>query len=417
MSAVPLGPVPLGPDYGRLLSATALSNLGDGIRAAAFPLLAASLTSSPILVSGVAVAGQAPILVFGLVAGVAADRFNRRRLVLVLDIVRTVLLAGLVLLIATGAVSLWAVYGAVFVSGIASALRDTTAGTLLPAIVGRDQIDRANGRMVTAEIAGNEFVGPPLGGYLFGIAVALPFAINSGAMAIAAALIASLPVMLFSAGSTSRSLASLPLDLRAGFRWLLQRRDVRAVPATSVALAMTDSAWFTLLVLYLRDVLDLPASWFGVMLAVGAIGGLAGGLVAARIGRAIGLRWTIVGSLLVAAAGQLALGTTSSIVVTALVLTASSWVFAVWNVAARTLIQRRTPPQMLGRVVSINTTVITAASLLGALLGGLTAQYLGLHAPFLFGVPLLLTAAVVGWRALRQTPDRACVGGAERPPV
>ncbi|WP_152360259.1 MFS transporter [Microlunatus speluncae] len=399
MSAVPLGPV-----FVRLWSATALSNLGDGIRAAAFPLLAAGLTSSPVLITGVAVVGQLPGLLFGLVAGVAADRFNRRSLVLTTDIIRTVLLAGLVVLIATGAATIWVVYGVVFVSGLASVLRDTTAGTLLPSIVGKDQLDRANGRMVTAEIAGNEFVGPPLGGYLFGIAVALPFAVNGGTMAIAAALVASLPAMLQPAAAPAGpSRARLLTDLRDGLRWLIRRRDVLAVPATSVALAMTDSAWFTLLVLYLRDVLNLPGIWFGAMLAIGAVGGLAGGLVAARIGRAIGLRWTIVGCLVVAAAGQLALGTTSSTVITALVLASSSLVFAVWNVAARTLIQRRTPTELLGRVASINGTVITAASILGALLGGVTAEQLGLQAPFLFGVPLLIIASVAGWWALRPT--------------
>lgn len=401
MSAVPLGPV-----YARLWSATALSNLGDGIRAAAFPLLAASLTSSPVMVTGVAVAGQVPGLLFGLLAGVVADRVNRRVLVLAMDIVRTVLLIGLVALIATDHATIWVVYVAVFTSGLPSVLRDTTAGTLLPSIVGKDQLDRANGRMVTAEIAGNEFVGPPLGGYLFGIAVALPFAINGGTMAIAAALVASIPAMLqprTPADGAPRP--NLIMDLRTGLSWLIRQREVLAVPATSVALAMTDSAWFTLLVLYLHDVLALPDFWFGIMLALGAVGGLAGGMLAARIGRAIGLRWTIVGSLLIAAVGQLALGITSSAVITAIVLATSSLVFAVWNVAARTLIQRQTPLEMLGRISSINGTVITAASILGALFGGIVAQLHGLHAPFLLGVPLLLVASLIGWWALgRPTP-------------
>lgn len=394
--------VPLGPTYTRLWSATALSNVGDGIRAAAFPLLAASLTSSPVLVSGIAVAGLLPGLMFGLVAGVVADRVNRRALVLAMDIVRTVLLIGLVVVIATGQATIWAVYVVAFVSGLASVLRDTTAGTLLPSIVARDQLDRANGRMVTAEIAGNEFAGPPLGGYLFGVAVALPFAVNGGTLAIAAALMASIPVMVqpIAPMGVVRG-KSWITDLRAGFGWLRRQRELLAVQVTSVALAMTDSAWFTLLVLYLRDVLDLPGFWFGIMLAVGAVGGLTGGLLAARIVRAVGMRSTITASLLIAAAGQLALGVTSDAVVTAIVLATSSLVFAVWNVAARTLIQRRTPPEMLGRIGSINSTVIITASILGALLGGIIAQQLGLHAPFLLGVPLLLVATSVGWWALR----------------
>jgi predicted MFS family arabinose efflux permease len=394
--------VPLGPEYTRLWSATALSNIGDGIRAAAFPLLAASLTSSPVLVSGIAVAGLLPGLLFGLVAGVVADRVDRRALVLAMDIVRAVLLIGLVAVIATGHATIWVVYVVAFVSGLASVLRDTTAGTLVPSIVAKDQLDRANGRMVTAEIAGNEFAGPPLGGYLFGVAVALPFAVNGGTLAVAAALMASIPAMLQPIAPTGgMPRQSWITDLRTGFGWLRRQREVLAVPLTSVALAMTDSAWFTLLVLYLRDVLGLPGFWFGIMLAIGAVGGLTGGVLGARIVRAVGMRSTIAGSLLIAAAGQLALGVTSDVVVTALVLATSSLVFAVWSVAARTLIQQRTPREMLGRISSINSTVIITASILGALFGGIVAQQLGLHAPFLLGVPLLLAATSVGWWALR----------------
>ena len=401
MSAVPLGPA-----YTRLWSATALSNLGDGIRAAAFPLLAASLAEDPVLVAGVAVVGQLPGLLFGLLAGAVADRVDRRALVLAMDVIRTLLLIGLAVLIATGHATIGAAYVVAFASGLASVLRDTTAGTLLPSIVAADQLDRANGRMVTAEIAGNEFAGPPLGGYLFGVAVALPFAVNAGTLAVAAALVASIPALLQPRTPSAGELRpSLLTDLRTGLGWLVRQREVLAVPATSVALAMTDSAWFSLLVLYLRDVLGLPGFWFGLMLAIGSVGGLTGGLLAAWIGRAVGLRWTIVGSLLVAAAGQLSLGVTSSVLITAVVLATSSLVFAVWNVAARTLIQRRTPRPFLGRVGSINGTVITSASILGALLGGLVARQQGLHAPFLLGVPLLLVATLVGWWALRPRPQ------------
>jgi len=91
-------------------------------------------TTSPVLVTGVAAAGQLPRLLFGLVAGVLADRVNRRALVLAMDIVRTVLLAGLVALIATGHATIWVVYVVVFAPGLASVLRDTTGGTLVASI-------------------------------------------------------------------------------------------------------------------------------------------------------------------------------------------------------------------------------------------------------------------------------------------
>ena len=94
--------VAMGAPYRRLWSATLLSNVGDGIRSAAFPLLAAALTNNPVLISGLAVAGQLPGLLLGLTAGSLADRFDRRRLVVAVDAVRLALLAGLIGVIARG---------------------------------------------------------------------------------------------------------------------------------------------------------------------------------------------------------------------------------------------------------------------------------------------------------------------------
>jgi MFS family permease len=395
--------VTLGAPYRRLWSATLLSNLGDGIRAAAFPLLAATVTHHPVLISGVAVAGQLPGLLLGLTAGSLADRFDRRRLIIAVDIVRLAVLAGLIALIVGGWATIGLLYVVVFVSGVAEVVRDTTASTLVPSIVEHDRLDRANGQLVTAEITGNEFIGPPLGGYLFGVAVVLPFAVNAGTLAVAVALAAGIPALIrttHAAAATEPQRAREPQQepqrarITVGLRWLRHHRGLWPVPATTTALAMTDSAWFTLLVLYVHHILHLGPAWYGILLAVGAVGGLGGAFFAATLTRRFGARTTALGCLTVAAAGQVALGTTSSVIATATVLATSSMAFAIWNVQARTIIQRAVPPDLLGRVTSINRTVSTAASVLGAGLGGVSALHLGLHAPFLLGLPILTAAAV-----------------------
>jgi len=384
----------LGAPYRRLLSATLLSNLGDGIRAAAFPLLAATLTHNPILISGVAIAGELPGLLLSLTAGSVADRFDRRRLIIVVDAVRLALLLALIAMISLGWATIMVVYLVVFVSAVAEVLRDTTAGTVVPSLVAVDQLDRANGRMITAEIAGNEFIGPPLGGYLFGVAVVLPFAVNGGTLAIAVALVASIPALI---RPTAPGVGRQPdsTGVRAGLRWFRDHRSFWPIPATTVALATTDSAWFTILVLYIQEVLHLQAAWYGILLAIGAVGGLAGGFLAARLISSIGAKITTLGCLGLAVLGQLLLGTTSSVVATAAVLASSSAAFAIWNVQARTTVQRTAPAELLGRVNGIQRTVIATATLAGAALGGLSAHGLGLHAPFLMGIPVLVGAIAV----------------------
>lgn len=386
----------LGAPYRRLWSATLLSNLGDGIRAAAFPLLATTLTHDPILISGVAVATQLPGLLLGLTAGSLADRFDRRRLIIAADGLRLAFLFGLIGLIAVGRATMSVLYVVVFVSGATDVVRNTAASILVPSIVDPVQLDRANSRLVTAEIAGNEFVGPPLGGYLIGIALVAPFAVNGGTLAIAVGLVASIPALVQTTNTaTGRGTRRQRSRIRLGLQWLRQHRSFWPVPATSVALAVTDSAWFTVLVLYVEQILHLSSAWYGILLAVGAVGGLSGGFFAASLTRRVGAKITTLICLTLAAAGQVALGTTSSVIATAAVLATSSMAFAIWTVQARTTIQRAVPSELLGRVISINRVVITAGSLIGASLGGVTASRLGLHAPFLLGLPILVVASVL----------------------
>lgn len=405
----------LGAPYRRLWSATLLSNLGDGIRAAAFPLLAATLTRDPLLISGVAVASQLPGLLLGLTAGSLADRFDRRQIVIVADSVRLASLVGLVGLIAGGWATMGILYVVVFGSGVTDVVRATAASTLVPSLVALDQLDRANGRLVTAEIAGNEFIGPPLGSYLFGIALVLPFAINGGTLAIAVALVVSIPALVHTTNTPLGTGAGRPRSrITVGLRWVREHRSFWPVPATSVALAMTDSAWFTLLVLYVHEVLHVGSAWYGILLAAGAVGGLSGGFVAAALTTRAGAKITTLICLILATAGQVTLAATSSLIATTAVLTTSSLAFAIWSVHARTTIQRAVPPELLGRILSINHVVIAAASLIGAALGGAAASRFGLHAPFLLGLPILAVAGILIAASRHTFPGPATPGSAAR---
>ncbi|MEV4102783.1 MFS transporter [Nonomuraea sp. NPDC049649] len=385
----------LGPAYHRLWWATALSNLGDGIRAAALPLLAAALTKDPVAVAGVAIAGQSPWLIFGLFAGGVVDRFDRRRLTVLVDVARVTLLVALVVALSLGIAGIAMVYAVAFFCGIGETLRDTATVTLLPPLVNDADLDRANGGLVNAEVAGNELVGPPIGGYLFGVAMVLPFAINGGTLALAAALIFSLPNIFTPKPRSGARKGQIWRDTLEGLRWLTRHRHLRLLLILAGLFALMDSAWFAILVLYVPQILGLPEWGYGVLLGVGAIGGLAGGYFAARITRSIGSTAALTTCLASAALGQLMLGVTTSAIVAASGLALTSAAFGVWAVVARTLRQRLTPPELLGRVSSASMTVGMGAAPLGALIGGLLAAQWGLTAPILAGVPVLAACALI----------------------
>lgn len=392
--------------YVCLLSATWLSSLGDGIRKVAIPLLAAGLTTSPTLVAGVTVAGQLPWLLFGLVAGGVIDRVDRRRLVATVDLARMTLLVALLIALATGGANLVLLYVIAFACGVGETVRDTAATTMVPKLVPSAKLDRANGHLVNAEISGNELIGPSIGGYLFGAAVALPFAVNGGALAIAAALVIALPDVFrrSTAEAGARVKTTLVREIREGVRWLARHPKLRAVAVMGALFALVDGAWFAILVLYAQQILSMSADGFGLLIAVGGVGGLVGAFIAGRLTRLTGHGTTLLATLVAAAACQAAMGLTSSVIVAGAALTGSSAAFAVWNVVSLTLRQRLSPDELQGRVAGAYRTLLMGAEPVGALVGGVAATLLGLRAPMLLGVPILLVTVVFGYRAM-TAPD------------
>jgi MFS family permease len=392
----------LGRPFWAFWSAAALANVGDGIRLAAFPLLAASLTADPLGVAAVT-AGQAlPWLVTGLLAGSLADRRGARTLLVWSDTARVVVLAALVVAVAAGRASVPLVVAASFLLGVGETVRDTAAQTALPGLVSQRLLERANGRLVAGEIVGNEFVGPPVGAALFVVGAALPFAANGASLALAVMLVLTLPLTVVSR-RTTEAVSTAGQGVAAGLRWLARHRTLRTLTAVSAAVAAADSAWFAILVLYAEQRLGTGPLGFGILLAVGAVGGLLGSFVADRLVAGRRHRAVITWSLAITAGIPVLLAVTSQWWAAVLVIVVTSGSFAVLNVTATSLRQRTVPPDLLGRVVAASRTAVLGAGALGALLGGALATVVGVTAPFVLS-GLVAVAATVFWQTAAARP-------------
>src|SRR5688500_12742795 len=269
----------LGRPFWTFWTAAVLVNLGDGIRLAAFPLLAASLSSDPLAVGAVAAAGTLPWLLTGPVAGVLADRHGTRRLLPLADAGRALVLLALVGLIVAGQASVPVVAVAAFLLGVGETVRDVAAETVVPRLVPTALLERANGRLMAGTVIGNEFVGPLAGGVLFAVGVALPFLVNGATTALAVLLVLWLPAALLTALTPAAGPVPAGRGVRAGLRWLACDRPLRTLALTVAAIALADSAWFAVFVLYAEQRLGLGPAGFGTLLAMGAGGGLAGALL------------------------------------------------------------------------------------------------------------------------------------------
>lgn len=389
--------------YWKLWTASTISNLGGGVAGTAFPLLAASLTHDPKDVAGLTVAFTLPWLLFGLMAGALVDRLDRRRVMVSVNAVRAVLMGLLAASVFAGEATIPLLYGFAFLLGTGETLFDNAAQSILPAIVPRERLEDANGRLAAAERVTNEFAGPPIGGILFGLAAATPFLVDSSAFVVSVLLVLAIPGS-FRAAREAVAPTTLLAEIREGLRWLARERTLRAVAASVSVLGLVDSAWFSILVLYALEILDLGSAGFGALLVAGGVGSVIGSIAAARLSRRLGPPAALAGALLLAAASQVALGVTSSVGVAAAMLAVSGVAFGIWNVVAVSLRQALTPDRLLGRVHSSYRFLGIGATALGAVAGGLTADAFGLRAPFLIGAPLLfLTAAALYGTTARKT--------------
>lgn len=391
---------PLGGGYRALWAASAVSNLGDGVRKAALPLLAASLTRDPALVAGLAFAGRAPWLLLALHAGALTDRSDRRTVLWTTAAARAVVVAVVAVAVAGGWHGLALLYAAAFLLGAAEVLFDNAAQTIVPALVPADRLEAANARLYAAEVVADNFAGPPLGGALFAAAAAVPFGLDAASFALCAALVALLP----RCPRPPARATSISDDIREGVRWLLAHRVLRTLGAVTGALNMMFSAYLSIFVLFALDVLGTGATGFGVLLAAGTAGSLAGTLAAARAARAAGTARALRATVALLALSWAAIGLTSSAWVVGAANAAIGFGVVLWNVVTVSLRQAAVPPGLLGRVNSAYRLLAWGAMPLGAALGGAVARGFGLRAPFLLAAVVAIVVLAV---ALRPLGERA----------
>ena len=162
-------PARMGRDFRWLVASSWTTNLGDGIALTAGPLLIAAETTNAALVGLAWMLSRLPWLLFGLYAGVIADRLDRRAIMMVANGLRAGVLAVFAAAIASDTVGVPAILTALFVLGVAEVFADNTASTLVPMVVSIEDLTTANARLTLGFVTLNQLVGPPIGAALFAL--------------------------------------------------------------------------------------------------------------------------------------------------------------------------------------------------------------------------------------------------------
>lgn len=393
-----IAPRRLGTDFRWLLSSSWTSNVGDGIALAAAPLLIASMTSSPILVAAGAMMQYLPWLLFGLHAGAIADRFDRRRLVMLANGSRAIVILALCAFLLTGHASIAIVLAAAFLYGTAEVFADTTSSTLLPMMVGKADLGIGNARLQAGYLVANQMAGPPLGAFLFAIGSFWPFLVQALSVALAVVLvsrIARTPV-------PPREEAHAPVhtDIAEGIRWLWRNPPVRTLVLIILVFNVTWAAPWSILVLYATEHLKMGPVGYGALTTASAIGGILATLSFGWLERHVSFATLMRVCLSLEVLMHLALALTSSgVLAFAIMVVFGAYAF-VWGTISTTVRQRLVPLELQGRIGSVNMVGVFGGMVVGQALGGVIAQTWGLTAPWWFAFAGAAITLMLVWRSI-----------------
>jgi len=402
-----IAPSRLGRSFRWLLASSWVTNLGDGITLAAGPLLVASQTHNPLAVAMAALLQRLPWLLFGLYAGVVADRLNRRTIVIVTGLARAAILLLLTASILAHRVDIAVVLVALFLYGVCETFGDTMTTTLLPMLVDKPDLGIANSRALTGVIVWNQLAGPPVGAALFAAGMALPFVGES--VCVLAGLVLISRVRLPVHGASGRH-TRVRDDVREGWRWLWGHAAVRTLAITIFTFNITFGAAWSVLVLYARERLGMGALGFGLITTAMAAGGLLGTASYGWLERRVRLGVIMRGGLIIETLTHLALALTRWGWLALIVFVIFGAHTFIWGTTSTTVRQRAVPAGFQGRVSSVYLTGVVGGIVIGSALGGLVASVWGVAAPFWFAFAGSAVILAVIWRSLLEiahTDERA----------
>jgi Na+/melibiose symporter-like transporter len=403
----PARPGALGPAFRNLFTANLASSLGDGIARIAAPLLAVRLTDDPLLISGITALSLLPWLFFAIPAGILVDRIDRRRALALANGVRAALAAVLLLLTWSGTLTIWWLYAVIFVYGALETVYDGAIRAVVPSIVARPNLPSANARIEGGELVVQNFAAGPFTSILFAVSALIPLGVNAAVFAIAFGLAFFLPAAAAGRHATAGAgveTVAWHRQLADGFRFLVGNRMLVRLWLLSTFMGIASTVATAVWALFVLEGLGVPEAWFGVFMLSGAVGGILGSMVAARLKLWLGAGMVMAITNVTASLAFLFAGLVPAIWSAALAFAVSSASITIWNVLVMSLRQSIIPSRLLGRVHGTWRTLLWGAMPAGALIGGLIGR-LGLQVPLLVGGIASVFASLLFFRFLASLPN------------
>jgi MFS family permease len=381
------------PVYRRFLLASMIATVGGFMQATAQGWLVLELTNSPALLGLAGAVAGLPILFLAVVAGVLADRLDRRRLLIATNGASAIFAFTLALLTTLGLVAYWHVLVLAFVTGLALTIQMPAQQAVVSTLVDRTSIGNAVA-LNSAQYNLTRIVAPALAGlFIAAGSLALGFWVNAVALTLVAVLIASLRIP--SPRSADRVQAALWRDLQDGVRFVARNRVLTVVVLLPAVPALLVLNYLTFIPLYARDILATGAVGLGLLTGSIGIGALIGALSLATMRPSGGSGRLMLGGLAIVGVALSTFALSRSLPVSMLALALIGAFQVAYYSTTNTLIQVLVPARLRGRVLSLY--VLTSIGLIpiANLVGGALGEILGVDVVLAAGGVLTVAAVAV----------------------
>lgn len=400
-----MGSTSLGKAFNRLWSASLSSNLADGILNTSVPLLAVTLTESPVQISAITALVMLPWLFFAIPIGALVDRVDRRMALVFANCMRFLIGALLAITVSTHLINMLWLYVFVFSMGICEVLVDTTAQAMIPKMLEKENYERGNSRLAISENVISQFVGSPISSAIFAIAIFIPFFITSAGYFIAALFIFLIPAQFHASMNKdedpNKSKDGFLAEIKFGINYLYNDKKILRLVLTTTALGFFFSMATATNVLFLIKVLHVKTSLFGAVMTVQAIGGITGAFLTPKLSQRFG-RGKVLATAIVA----------SSIPVFLIGFATNIWNFlpltvligfsiSGWNILLMSTYQHLIPNELFGRIHGTRRTLVWGMMPFGSLIGGVIATH-GLRLPFIICGAIGSTIAIFNFKFLKS---------------
>jgi MFS family permease len=379
-----------------------VSTIGSEVSALAFPLLVLALTGSPAKAGVVGFAQTLPNLFLYLIAGVLVDRWDRKRIMIVADVIRAVALGSIAIALVAGDLAFAHIIVVAFVEGSFSVFFRVAESAALPQVVPKEQLPDAIAQN-QARQQGAGIVSQPLAGFLFSIGRAVPFVFDT------ISYTASVVTLLFIRPSfqevRERSLASLRSQMAEGIRWLIREPFLRTSVALSAGTNFAHSALALVLIVRAQE-LGASSTLIGVMFGLFSGGAVVGALIAPWVQRNVAPRVLLIGAIWLWAVATAALVLVHNTLVLGLLAGVQALVGPAWNVIVGSYRYALVPDRLLGRVQSAGGLVSWGVIPLGSLAAGFLIEGAGTRKSFLVLAAIFLVTAIAATAAkpIRDAP-------------